>query len=123
MGISIEAVSAAGKGKGSTRKVGARVTSGVLAQVEAKGEGQACIAIRGDEALSEYRGELTLRLDGSDYTLFKSDSHACWATKQGDNVADFVGAFNTLAETPNKVRGEIILGDASADEQEVALDQ
>lgn len=104
MALTVDAVTTAGTGK--SKPAGVRVTEGVLRQVAAKGPGQACIAVRGSE-LDSYRGDVVVSLDGATYRLTKTDTHACWATRQGENLGDFVTLFNILEETPNKVRGSV----------------
>ena len=89
------------------RKAGVRVTEGVIRQVERKGAGQACIACRGSETLELYRGDIAVTLDGATYRITKTDSHACWATKQGENIADYIALYNILETTPNKIRGAV----------------
>ena len=102
MSLSIDQVAAVTAKSGASRR-GVRVTEKVVKRA-AEDAGQACISVRG---LDEYRGDVTVRVGETDYVITKTDTHAAWSTKQGDNTASFVALFNVLAETPNKVQGDV----------------
>jgi len=117
MTIDLAAAIAVAKGtkkSGKKAKNGARVTSGVLAQVNKEDGGglnQACISLHTStesKRFALYRGEVAVTVGDKTFNLLKTDSHSAWLSRQGEEYAEgFVGLYNVLSAAPNEFKGTV----------------
>jgi len=103
--LTLEALQNVGTKKSRKSKNGARVTSKVIAAVEAKGAGSAQISVAG--APLEKAGTVSLKLGRKTFSFVKVAKQNVISPKNVENKEDFLEVFNKLCKEPDKLQGEV----------------
>jgi len=129
MSINLEAaVAAVAKGTKKKSHTGARVTQGVVANVNnpesdnprTDDKGRAFGGIKSsmislssggvnEKQFALYRGLVSVEVGEQSFTLMKGDSHTAMFSHQADHMDDFVNLYNMLEATPNKRHGTVVV--------------